>query len=154
MLLDPVGSDSAGSFRKSGMIGIPLVLLLLFAMVGTVSGLDAEASGIALVDGAMACPSGVPCEASCEDGQDNDEDGLTDCADPDCGSHRVCYGTVKAVGTTLLGRYVLPFEVSSILLLVGIVGAVLLTAPKPEEMERLIAAPATDLADAGEGEDS
>jgi NADH-quinone oxidoreductase subunit J len=154
MLLDPVGSDSAGSFRKSGIIGIPLVLLLLFVLVGTVSDLDPAASGIALVDGAIACPSGIPCEASCEDGKDNDADGLTDCADPDCGSHRACYGTVKAVGTTLLGRYVLPFEVSSILLLAGIVGAVLLTAPKPEEMERLIAAPATDLSDAGEGEDS
>lgn len=36
------------------------------------------------------------------------------------------YGTVKAVGSELFTRYLLPFEAASILLLIGIVGAVLL----------------------------
>jgi len=151
MLLDPPGSGSAGTFRKSGLIALPLLVLLLFPMVEAVSGLDEATAKTAMVEGVVACPPGVACEASCADGEDSDGDGLTDCADPDCGSHQVCYGTVKAVGTTLLGRYVLPFEVSSILLLAGIVGAVLLTGPKPEELERPVAAPATDVTDDVEG---
>lgn len=37
-------------------------------------------------------------------------------------------GTVQAVGTTLFAHFVLPFEVASVLLLIGIIGAVVLTA--------------------------
>ena len=151
MLLDPPGSDSAGGFRKSGLIALPLLLLLLFPMVEAVSGLDEATAKSAIIEGVVTCPPGVACEAQCEDGKDSDGDGLTDCADPDCGSHQACYGTVKAVGSSLLGRYVLPFEVSSILLLAGIVGAVLLTAPKPEELQRPVAVPATDVTDEVEG---
>ena len=153
MLLDPVGSDSAGTYRRSGLMALPFLLLLLFAMVSAISGLDEATARDRLVDGALVCPADAPCESLCEDGKDGDADGLSDCADPDCGAHRACYGTVKAVGTTLLGRYVLPFEVSSILLLAGIVGAVLLTAPKPEDMERVVAAPAWDLSDDDDDDD-
>lgn len=36
-------------------------------------------------------------------------------------------GDVKAVGTVLYGKYMFPFEIASILLLIGIVGAVVLS---------------------------
>jgi NADH-quinone oxidoreductase subunit J len=36
------------------------------------------------------------------------------------------YGTPRAIGKTLFTRYVLPFEIASVLLLVGIVGSILL----------------------------
>jgi NADH-quinone oxidoreductase subunit J len=39
-------------------------------------------------------------------------------------------GNVKAVGTVLYGQYLFPFEIASILLLVGIVGAVVITKRK------------------------
>ena len=39
------------------------------------------------------------------------------------------YGTVGWVGSLLLGPYILPFEVSSVLLLGGIVAAIYLTQP-------------------------
>jgi NADH-quinone oxidoreductase subunit J len=48
-------------------------------------------------------------------------------------------GTAEAVGTTLFARFLLPFEITSVLLLVGAIGAVVLGrreepgAPKPEE---------------------
>ncbi len=149
MLLDVVGSDSVGFYRKTGLVALPLLALLVLPLVQSVAGLGAAA---ALADGKVVCAAGSVCEQDCGDDKDNDGDGLTDCADPDCGSERVCYGTVKAVGASLLGRYVLPFEISSILLLVGIVGAVLLTAPKPEELERAVAAPAVDATDDPEEE--
>jgi len=149
MLLDVVGSDSAGVYRKAGLVALPLLALLVLPLVQSVAGLGEAA---ALADGKVVCAPGSVCEQVCGDDQDNDGDGLTDCADPDCGSQKVCYGTVKAVGASLLGRYVLPFEISSILLLIGIVGAVLLTAPKPEELERAVAAPAVDATDEPEEE--
>jgi NADH-quinone oxidoreductase subunit J len=145
MLLDVVGSDSAGFYRKAGLAALPLLVLLILPMADSVSGLGE--AGTALVEGTMVCAPGTDCETLCGDSADNDGDGLTDCADPDCGSNTLCYGTVKAVGASLLGRYVLPFEISSILLLIGIVGAVLLTAPKPEELERAVPAPAVDITD-------
>ncbi|MFQ6091510.1 MAG: NADH-quinone oxidoreductase subunit J [bacterium] len=40
------------------------------------------------------------------------------------------FGTVEAVGTKLFSRYLLPFEMVSILLLIGIIGAVVLTKKK------------------------
>ena len=84
------------------------------------------------MEGALVCAAGQSCEGLCEDGKDGDGDGLIDCADPDCQSHVRCFGTVESVGASLLGPFVLPFEVSSILLLSGIVGAILLTGPKPK----------------------
>lgn len=36
------------------------------------------------------------------------------------------FGTIQEVGTTLFGTYVLPFELTSVLLLVAIIGAVIL----------------------------
>jgi NADH:ubiquinone oxidoreductase subunit 6 (subunit J) len=60
---------------------------------------------------------------------------MTDCGDTDCGADDACFGTVEAVGAQLLGPYVLPFEVSSVLLLAGIVGAVLLTGRRPKESD-------------------
>lgn len=36
------------------------------------------------------------------------------------------YGSIQAVGTLLFGPYVLPFEVTSVLLLIAIIGAVIL----------------------------
>jgi NADH-quinone oxidoreductase subunit J len=46
------------------------------------------------------------------------------------------FGTVEAVGTALFSKYLLPFEMVSILLLVGIVGAVVLTKKKIREEEK------------------
>ena len=146
MLLDVVGSDSAGFYRKAGLTVIPLLALLVFPLVQSVEGVGDKGNREA-AEGGIGCEEGERCETLCDDDKDNDGDGLRDCADPNCGSHTVCYGTVKAVGSSLLGRYVLPFEISSILLLAGIVGAVLLTAPKPEELERPVAAPAVDATD-------
>jgi len=145
MLLDVVGSNSGGFYRKAGLAAVPLLALLVLPLVQSVAGVG-DAGGKQLLDGPVVCAAGTQCEL-CGDDKDNDGDGLSDCADPDCGSHTVCYGTVKAVGSSLLGRYVLPFEISSILLLAGIVGAVLLTAPKPEELERPVPAPAVDASD-------
>jgi NADH-quinone oxidoreductase subunit J len=39
-------------------------------------------------------------------------------------------GNVKAIGSVLYGQYLFPFEIASILLLVGIVGAVVITKRK------------------------
>jgi len=41
------------------------------------------------------------------------------------------YGTIKPIGKALLTAYVLPFELLSFTLLVGIVGAILLVQKKP-----------------------
>lgn len=41
-------------------------------------------------------------------------------------------GNVKVVGSLLYGQYLFPFELASILLLIGIVGAVILTKKKKE----------------------
>lgn len=41
------------------------------------------------------------------------------------------YGTVRAMGRLLLHEYVFPFEAISVVLLVAIVGAVVLTKPRP-----------------------
>ena len=38
----------------------------------------------------QACPERLGCEDLCEDGQDNDFDGLADCADPDCAAESAC----------------------------------------------------------------
>jgi len=146
MLLDVVGSDSAGFYRKAGLAVIPLLALLVFPLVQSVAGVGDKGNREA-AEGGVGCEEGKLCETLCDDDKDNDGDGLRDCADPNCGSQPACYGTVKAVGSSLLGRYVLPFEISSILLLAGIVGAVLLTAPKPEELERPVGAPAVDATD-------
>lgn len=40
--------------------------------------------------------------------------------------------TVKAIGTALFTKYVIPFEVASILLLIAMVGAIILTAKEAE----------------------
>ena len=47
------------------------------------------------------------------------------------------FGTVEAVGTALFSKYLLPFEMVSILLLIGMIGAVVLTKKtiKKEEKE-------------------
>lgn len=42
------------------------------------------------------------------------------------------YGNVRAVGMVLYGRYMFPFEIASILLLIGIVGAVILSKRRSE----------------------
>jgi NADH-quinone oxidoreductase subunit J len=42
------------------------------------------------------------------------------------------YGNVKAVGMMLYGKYMFPFEIASILLLIGIVGAVVLSKRRKE----------------------
>ncbi len=49
------------------------------------------------------------------------------------------FGTAKAVGTTLFARFLLPFEVTSVLLLLGVIGAVVLgrrEAPEKPPRER------------------
>jgi len=42
-------------------------------------------------------------------------------------------GTVQAVGGTLFAHFLLPFEVASILLLIGVIGAVVLTVKEDEQ---------------------
>lgn len=42
-------------------------------------------------------------------------------------------GTVQAVGGTLFDHFLLPFEVASVLLLVGVIGAVVLTVKEGEQ---------------------
>ena len=43
------------------------------------------------------------------------------------------FGTVEAVGTKLFSTYLLPFEMVSVLLLIGMIGAVVLTKKKLKE---------------------
>ncbi len=45
------------------------------------------------------------------------------------------FGTAEAVGRTLFTRYLLPFEIASVLLLVGIVAAVVIGKPSVGSME-------------------
>ena len=40
---------------------------------------------------------------------------------------------MKSVGTVLYGKYMFPFEIASILLLIGIVGAVVLSKRRRKE---------------------
>ena len=42
----------------------------------------------------------------------------------------------------MLGRFVLPFEVASVLLLAGIAGSILLTGRRPKELEDVLPSPA------------
>ena len=133
MLLD-LKSDGRGAFRKAAVVGVPLLLVFVALCVKLLVGMPADALP-ALAASDAVCAGG-DCETDCEDLVDNDGDGLTDCNDPDCGATNVCFGTVRAVGSALLGRFVLPFEVSSVLLLAGIVGSILLTAPDPDAPRR------------------
>ena len=147
MLLRPDGEDAIQAFRKPGLMAAPLALLFLVLFGKALLPLaDVSPEGDVLTAADVA----VPGEGSCTDMQpEKDQDGvpiaelegavfagqvLTDCADPDCAQSKACYGTVKAVGAQLLGRYILPFELSSVLLLAGIVGAVLLSGRKPDEL--------------------
>ena len=127
MLLD-LGKDHL-RYRRLGLVGLPMLLLFVVLGVRMLAALPADAAPS--LAGESACVAGEPCEAQCADHKDDDGDGLTDCADSDCGSNEACFGTVKAVGASLLGPYVLPFEVASVLLLAGIVGAILLTQKVP-----------------------
>lgn len=43
--------------------------------------------------------------------------------------------TASAIGDALLGKYALPFEIASVLLLVAIVGSIVLVRPEPMEEE-------------------
>lgn len=131
MLLGPDSDDATQSYRKHGLMAAPLVLVFVALFAKSLLPL----AGDAREDDVLSAPGvAVEGEGSCTDMIDADEDGLTDCADLDCSSSLDCYGTVKTVGAHLLGPYVLPFEVSSVLLLSGIVGAVLLSGRKPEEL--------------------
>ena len=132
MLLD-LRSDGGMWIRVGGMVAVPALGLFVLLCLKLFMALPAGAAPV-LADGDTSiCAAGVACETSCVDRKDNDGDGLSDCADPDCQGHNACFGTTKAVGAQLLGPFVLPFEVASILLLAGIVGAVLLTGRKPHE---------------------
>ena len=133
MLLDVRSEDAVRWFRTGWLVALPLVLLFALLFGRAILPVSARASTESLLTGDIPCVGGSKCEQVCDDGQDTDGDGLTDCKDPDCGRHMACYGTVESVGGHLLGPFVLPFEVSSILLLAGIVGSVLLTARKEGE---------------------
>jgi len=134
-------------------VGLGLPLAVVLTAIAAPSFLPASAGPEPLIDGPedcvscesmavrMAGPSGPVAASGCVDYVDTDGDGLTDCNDPDCHDNQVCYGTVRAVGGTLLGRFVLPFEVSSVLLLAGIAGAMLLTGRRPAELSDIIPEP-------------
>lgn len=122
MLLDVRTEDATLAWRPRGKFAIPAALGLVVLLGAAVSQVPGTApAALSLRDG------DVPREGSCTDYLDGDGDRMIDCGDLDCGRHSACYGTVRAVGAQLLGPYVLPFEVSSILLLGGIVAALLLT---------------------------
>ena len=143
MLLSPRAEEAGAAFRRGFLWALPLVVLFGIVFFAALAPL-ADSERLVLATDEVAC-EGEGCEAVCTDEADNDEDGLTDCADQDCATHEACYGTVKEVGAQLLGPYVLPFEVSSLLLLAGIVGAVLLTGRKPEELAAEVPPPAVEL---------
>jgi len=145
MLLDLGSADAQTVYRKAGLLGLPLLALLVVLLGQGMLSVAGSASAPALADGLVVCPEGVACETDCEDGLDQDGDKLTDCADTDCGGVAACFGTVEAVGANLLGPFVLPFEIASVLLLTGIVGAILLTGRKPEELEAPVPPPAIQL---------
>ena len=132
MLLQIGTDDVAVAFRRPWLWSLPVIVLFAILFSKALFPVD-TASAAGLSAGEIACVGGE-CERDCTDGRDTDGDGMTDCADVDCGSHEACYGTVRAVGAQLLGPYVLAFEVSSLLLLAGIVGSVLLTGRRPKEL--------------------
>lgn len=133
MLLSPRAEDAGVAFRRGWFWALPLVVLFAIVFARALAPL-ASSERLALAADEVSCGEGGPCEALCSDEIDNDEDGLTDCGDTDCAGHQACFGTVRAVGAQLLGPYVLAFELSSLLLLAGIVGAVLLTGRKSDEL--------------------
>lgn len=154
MLLDQGREDRGRPLYELGVaLGVPLAVVL--TIVASPALIGADAGEDPLIDGAEECrncesvavqvkkPDGTPKAVSgCEDHVDTDGDGFTDCNDTDCADNEVCYGTVRAVGVTLLGPFVLPFEVASVLLLAGIAGSILLTARRPKKYAGALAAPA------------
>jgi NADH-quinone oxidoreductase subunit J len=153
MLLDQGRDDLGRPLHLLGAaVGVPIALVL--TGIAAPAFLGAVGGGEPLVSGPEDC---VACESmavtvkqpdgsdrrvtGCDDYRDTDGDGFTDCADPDCADNQVCYGTVRGVGATLLGPFVLPFEVASVLLLAGIAGSVLLTGRRPRDLADGIEAP-------------
>lgn len=134
MLLDVRSEDATRHWRTGWLLALPTVALFALLFGRALLPVSAKAATDPLLTGDIPCVGGAECEQICDDGEDTDGDGRTDCKDPDCARHVACYGTVEAVGGSLMGPFVLPFEASSILLLAGIVGAVLLTQ-KPRERE-------------------
>ncbi len=142
MLLDLGSADAQTVYRKAGLMGLPLLALLLLLLGQGMISVAGDAAAPPLAQGPVVCPPGVACETDCGDGVDQDGDNMTDCADTDCAGVAICFGTVEAVGANLLGPFVLPFEIASVLLLAGIVGAILLTGRKPGELEPSVPPPA------------
>jgi len=153
MLLDQGREDVPHPFYELGAaIGVPVAVVLLF--IAAPAFLGSSAGPEPLISGPEAC---TDCESAavtmknpdgssrtttgCEDFADTDGDGFTDCNDPDCHDNELCYGTVRAVGGSLLGPFVLPFEVASVLLLAGIAGSILLTGRRPKDLEDVLPAP-------------
>jgi hypothetical protein len=65
-----------------------------------VDGADAGANGVFALTLSFAQP--IPAETACSNAADDDFDGLTDCADPDCASKNLCLATDQClVGATL-----------------------------------------------------
>jgi len=154
MLLDQGREDAPHPFSLLGVaIGVPLAVVLTLvaapAFIGAGSGPEPLISG---PEDCTNCESmavavkkpggGTEQVTGCQDYVDTDGDGFTDCNDPDCSDNQVCYGTVRAVGGSLLGKFVLPFEVASVLLLAGIAGSILLTGRRPKGLEAAVGAPA------------
>lgn len=153
MLLDQGREDLGRPLHMLGIaVGLPLAIVL--TAIAAPALLGAEAGDDPLISGAEECtncesvavkvkkPDGTERAVSgCEDHVDTDKDGLTDCNDPDCADNELCYGSVRAVGVTLLGPFVLPFEVASVLLLAGIAGSILLTARRPKRYADTIGGP-------------
>ena len=54
MLLDVVGSDSVGFYRKTGLVALPLLAVLALLLAQGVTGIGGSAEK--LVDGAITCP--------------------------------------------------------------------------------------------------
>jgi NADH-quinone oxidoreductase subunit J len=134
MLLDVRSEDARRAWRMGWLFALPAVLLFGLMFGRALFPASASASSDRLLTGEIPCAGGGECERICDDGLDTDGDGRTDCKDPDCSRHTACFGTVESVGGNLLGPFVLPFEASSVLLLAGIVGVVLLTQ-KPRDPE-------------------
>lgn len=131
MLIEGGTAGTHAVFRRGGLIALPVMALFAVLFLRALASVP-DAGPAALAMGDAACPEGEPCELACSDAADGDGDGRIDCADPDCALHEACFGTVEAVGAALLGPWALPFEFSSLLLLAGIVGAVVLTRTRPD----------------------
>jgi V8-like Glu-specific endopeptidase len=97
---DEVGGTEGGSSGSPVVNSLGQVVGQLYGACGFNLEDVCDADSNATVDGAFASYfgqvagflAGEPSAEVCDDGQDNDLDGLIDCQDPDCAGHAACGG--------------------------------------------------------------